>query len=304
MIGTISIEDVVKGVVVNGENVVDYDGIAKIIIPDPPEVPVKDVKVDGESVVDPQGDANIVIPVKDVKVDGESVIDSEGIANITIPDPPEAPVKDVKVDGESVVNAQGVANITLPDPPEAPVKDVKVNGESVVNAQGVANVVVPVISNLRVVKQLPGVPAAVVTVSDAEAFTMPSLKVAVEAWQEGSGDPSPENIRPISGWDEAVVNVTGINIWDEEWEVGSIADSDGQNATNNNYRRSKNYISVKANKKYYFNVPNKYGTTYRFYQYKQNKDYIGVKTVDSDGTFETDNNYPTRQLSYINPCGS
>jgi hypothetical protein len=35
---------------------------------------------------------------------------------------------------------------------------------------------------------------------------MPKLEVGIEAVQEGSGDPSPENIRPISGWDE--VNVT------------------------------------------------------------------------------------------------
>jgi hypothetical protein len=37
---------------------------------------------------------------------------------------------------------------------------------------------------------------------------MPSLKVGIEPVQEGSGDPSPENIRPISGWTEANVNVS------------------------------------------------------------------------------------------------
>ena len=36
---------------------------------------------------------------------------------------------------------------------------------------------------------------------------MKSLKVAIEPQQEGSGDPSPTNVRPISGWDEANVTV-------------------------------------------------------------------------------------------------
>lgn len=37
---------------------------------------------------------------------------------------------------------------------------------------------------------------------------MPSLKVGIEPVQSGSGDPSPENIRPISGWTAANVNVS------------------------------------------------------------------------------------------------
>jgi hypothetical protein len=41
---------------------------------------------------------------------------------------------------------------------------------------------------------------------NASAMPMPSLKVSVEAKQEGSGTPSPENVRPISGWDEAKVS--------------------------------------------------------------------------------------------------
>jgi len=47
---------------------------------------------------------------------------------------------------------------------------------------------------------------SVKTLSNCGAFPMLSLKVGIEPIQEGSGDPSPTNIRPISGWDE--VNVT------------------------------------------------------------------------------------------------
>ena len=47
---------------------------------------------------------------------------------------------------------------------------------------------------------------------DAIEAPMPSLKVSVEAKQEGSGTPSPENVRPISGWSEVVVSDVGKNL--------------------------------------------------------------------------------------------
>ena len=47
------------------------------------------------------------------------------------------------------------------------------------------------------VKPLPT--GAISTVTDAAELPLNALKVSVEAWQEGSGDPSPSNIRPITG---------------------------------------------------------------------------------------------------------
>lgn len=49
---------------------------------------------------------------------------------------------------------------------------------------------------------------AVASVTDGTALLMPSLKVGIEPVQEGSGDPSPDNIRPISGWTAANVTVS------------------------------------------------------------------------------------------------
>ena len=49
---------------------------------------------------------------------------------------------------------------------------------------------------------------------NASAMPMPSLKVSVEAKQEGSGVPSPENVRPISGWSEVNVSDVGKNLLD------------------------------------------------------------------------------------------
>ena len=49
------------------------------------------------------------------------------------------------------------------------------------------------------------------TVNDAAELPLNALKVSVEAWQEGSGDPSPSNVRPIHGWDSGKIRVVGKN---------------------------------------------------------------------------------------------
>jgi len=60
----------------------------------------------------------------------------------------------------------------------------------------------------------------------ADGVPVKSLSVAVEAAQSGSGDPSPTNIRPISGWDSVKVFRTGKNLWGGI-EVGKKVDNDG-----------------------------------------------------------------------------
>lgn len=47
---------------------------------------------------------------------------------------------------------------------------------------------------------------AVATFSDGEDLPLNSLNVNIEPVQSGSGDPSPSNIRPISGWDAVEVH--------------------------------------------------------------------------------------------------
>lgn len=51
------------------------------------------------------------------------------------------------------------------------------------------------------------------TVTDAAELPLNALKVSVEAWQEGTGDPSPSNIRPIHGWDSGEITVCGKNMF-------------------------------------------------------------------------------------------
>ena len=59
----------------------------------------------------------------------------------------------------------------------------------------------------------PSVSGSVATFPDgADGMPIKSLAIALEPIQEGSGDPSPTNVRPISGWTGCTVNRTGKNI--------------------------------------------------------------------------------------------
>lgn len=49
---------------------------------------------------------------------------------------------------------------------------------------------------------------------EASEMPMPTLKASIVAKQAGSGTPSPENVRPISGWSEAKVSDVGKNLFD------------------------------------------------------------------------------------------
>lgn len=127
----------------------------------------------------------------------------------------------------------------------------------------------------------------------AGGIPVKDLKVGIEAVQSGSGDPSPTNVRPISGWDEVNVNVRGINQWDEEWEPGSIAAADGTNyngGTSLQDRiRSKNYIPILPNTAYYFLCPTN-ASTNALYFYDKNKAFIQYMAKNAGGEFTTPNN--------------
>lgn len=94
----------------------------------------------------------------------------------------------------------------------APVKDVQINGTSVVN-NGVAQIppsqfgygLAPVITE--------SASGDIVSITDgADNYPIKSLKVSLEPKQSGTGDPSPSNIRPISGWSGVEVEQFGKNL--------------------------------------------------------------------------------------------
>ena len=101
------------------------------------------------------------------------------------------------------------------------------------------------------------------------------------------------NICPISGWTGANVSRTGINVWDEEWEVGGWNTGNGDKYNSNNQIRNKNIIPVLPNTTYYIHAEN----TYILY-YDANKAFISYHGSSiAYNTFTTPSN-----CYYINFC--
>lgn len=66
--------------------------------------------------------------------------------------------------------------------------------------------------------------------------------------QAGTGDPSPENVRPISGYDSVIVNVRGRNLCDPEELVEGILNRAGD-VVSNKFYKTTGFISVVAGAK-------------------------------------------------------
>lgn len=67
----------------------------------------------------------------------------------------------------------------------------------------------------------------------ADSIPMKDVLVHIEPVQEGSGDPSPDNVRPITGWTGAKVTRTGKNLLDANGFVGGVLDANGILSTQN-----------------------------------------------------------------------
>ena len=87
---------------------------------------------------------------------------------------------------------------------------------------------------------------SIATFEAVDSDAVKSLKVALEPVQSGSGDPSPSNVRPISGHDSVEVVRTGKNLFDPTNVVqGSINGNDGVPFGSTTRIRSDNFISLK-----------------------------------------------------------
>lgn len=78
----------------------------------------------------------------------------------------------------------------------------------------------------------------------ADNIPMKSLNVTITPKQSGSGDPSPDNVRPITGWTDADVNVAGKNLFDGSFVQGSFNNNGTESPTTTRLRSG--YIKVKA----------------------------------------------------------
>jgi len=83
-----------------------------------------------------------------------------------------------------------------------------------------------------------------------QELPLKKCEVAINAWQEGSGDPSPENERAIHGFSEVNTTRCGVNIWSEDWELGDINNTTGETTPSNIYIRSKDYEIIKPSTQY------------------------------------------------------
>ena len=137
---------------------------------------------------------------------------------------------------------------------------------------------------------------------DGADMPMVSLVADIDPIQDTSGGaPSPSNICPISGWDSVDVSVCGINVWDEEWEVGGYDMNTGAKISVNIRIRSVNKIDVRPNTSYYFHMGN--GTGNILY-YDANDAFISRRNFQSSSAFTTPNNCYRIAIAMANDYGT
>lgn len=83
------------------------------------------------------------------------------------------------------------------------------------------------------------------------------------------------NICPISGWDSVEAYDTGVNVWDEEWEVGALKTSDGTPEHGTATIRSKNFCECLPSTVYFAKCGN-YSVAYYLavYWYDENENLV------------------------------
>lgn len=95
-----------------------------------------------------------------------------------------------------------------------------------------------------------------------------------EPYVGNSASPSPQypqTINNVTG--NTVVKAKSKNLFDNEWEVGSIDGTNGQNIVNNNLMRCKNYIPVEELTNYKFSTNNNLLSQIYVYEYKEDYSY-------------------------------
>lgn len=101
----------------------------------------------------------------------------------------------------------------------------------------------------------------------------PMLRIA------GNGDDTfapYSNICPIQGWTGAEVKRTGVNIWDEQWEVGTINSTTGLKNDATNRIRSKNKCPIKGGEQYFAVTPMANNAVGGIFFYDANDTYLGA----------------------------
>lgn len=119
----------------------------------------------------------------------------------------------------------------------------------------------------------------------AENIPVKSLVVDIDPVQSGSGDPSPDNVRPITGWTGANVFRTGKNLFNKALPLTTgLIDNSGEVVANISYQHSEYYTPVQPATQYVFSgqVVN-IGTYNSIGFYTQDKTFISRFVPSNSG---------------------
>lgn len=126
-------------------------------------------------------------------------------------------------------------------------------------------------------------------------LTLPAIRALsaeIDPIQSGTGTPSPSNPRPISGRDSVIIENSQINIWNEQWEVGGINGTTGEDEPNANRFRTKGYIPVPIGENLFLYSGSSDSIGMRYYD--ESKAYIGSYSTTQSRTLEYGGTrYPT-----------
>ena len=97
-----------------------------------------------------------------------------------------------------------------------------------------------------------------------------------------------ENICPISPHTSVDVRDTGVNQWDEQWELGLIDSATGEKSEGANRIRTKNFIPIQPNTAYFKCEPTaaQGGSVWNFY-YDKDKNYLSYANAGANVIFTT-----------------
>lgn len=132
---------------------------------------------------------------------------------------------------------------------------------------------------------------SIASFADGADYPVKELIADINATQSGSGDPSPSNVRPISGWSAVNVNVRGGNLWDEETLLGYYSGT-GVYTSANNQLCTKNKIHVLPNTTYFIKVPVSQLAVY-VCEYDSNNSFIARTSFSTGSTEPYGNTYTT-----------
>lgn len=175
--------------------------------------------------------------------------------------------------GAVVLTAEDVG--ALPDTYEAPVTSVNTQtGDVVLDAGDIAyesttveeelGAINSALSSLQSVTEIIDTASgAIASFPDGSGLPMRSLLAQIEPQQEGSGDPSPENVRPISGWTGLTCAVAGKNLLPDTAVItGGYVRAGNPSSTSpigsfvsSSQWSCTNFVAVKANATYTTCIP-------------------------------------------------